>query len=149
MRRLRDLLAHLLPVFFVCLFTVSLAYAATLDTSADPLTNQQFFAKLLETLGGLSGLSKLGIAAVVVQAALYFLRTPLANLPGAWKLTLMAALTYVGGVLALLTSGVPFWVAVAHSTTLGALQNMVYQVLKQIGKIPDDKASLGTVSPKV
>ena len=88
---------------------------------------------LVVAIGGMKGLSALGIAAAGSQLLLKFMSTPLAKFSGKYRLLAITGLTMVSGVLALMTaSDISFMAALLHSTTLAAFQVFIHQVWKQV-----------------
>ena len=87
---------------------------------------------LITAIGGMKGMSALGIAAAVAQLLLKFMATPLSKFAGKYKLLAITVLTMVAGVLGLMmASDVSFMAALMHSTTLAAFQVFVHQLWKQ------------------
>lgn len=128
--RLFALLAALLiPALAIAQAVIEPASLPTTD-----LTTDQAFGELLKSLGGFKGATALGIVFLVIQAVLLFFRTKLANFAGKWKLLIVTGLSLVGGVIALLVSGVPLLMALTHSTTFAALQVFGNQFVKQLAE---------------
>jgi len=123
-------------------FLASSALCFATEELSTPITNVEFFVKLVGFLGGLSGITKLGIAAVAVQVAMLLLRGPLTNVAGVWRLTILTVLSWVGGILAQMSSGVPFMAAFTNAQTLAALQVWLHQAVTQVGKLQQDKLDL-------
>lgn len=99
----------------------------------------QALVELLKSLGGLKGATALGIAVAVTQAVMLFFRTPLANFAGKWRLTIVASVSVVATVIALMASGLPFLACLVHAGTLTALQVAGNQFVKQFSEKADTK----------
>lgn len=103
----------------------------------DTVSNSDFLQFLLESIGGLSGLSTLGIVYLVVQAIVMFMKTPLfgsifSKFSGAGKITTVMVLTVAGGVIGLMyKDGLSFGAAILHSSTLAAFSVLFNQIYKQ------------------
>lgn len=103
------------------------------------IPDDQFVKMLFASLGGLSGLSALGIAAAIVQLVVAFLSTNLMGklwqgIDGIWKIIVIMSLTAVSGVLTMVSQGVSVGAALIHTTTLSALMvlgNQIYQHFTQ------------------
>lgn len=88
----------------------------------------------IASLGGMKGVTALGVALVIVQGVLLFFRTPLAGFAGKWRLVIVSGVAVVSGVLALVASGVPVLAALLHGTTFAGLQVFGNQFVKQFQK---------------
>ena len=95
-------------------------------------SNLDFLEFFLKSIGGAKGMSGLALVAIVVQVLMKFVGTPWANGllagKGEMKLTLVLALTYVGGLTTLMVSGLTFGAAFLHSTSLSALLVLLNEV---------------------
>lgn len=100
----------------------------------DVVDTNVFLMELIKSLGGIKGASGLAIAALVTQLIMKALQTPLAAMMGKYRLLVVALLSLVSGVLALMVSGVTLPMALLHSTTLTAVQVFVHQILKQFAE---------------
>jgi hypothetical protein len=108
--------------------------AASLPALPSDLPVTDALQLLVQSLGGIKGLSVLGIVGVVVQGLMLFLRTPLANFAGKFRLLILAALTVPAGIIALLQAGLPVQLALIHSSVLTAVMVFVHQVVTQFKK---------------
>lgn len=144
---------HFCKMFFQHLFTFAFALvflfccvsiSAFADSVTDPMSVEEFIRHLFLAIGGMSGATTMGLVLMVVQLAMYFLRTPLANALGVTRLLLVLTLNVVGVVVGLMVStGMPLLPALLHGTTWAALQVLVAQIAKQFEKVPQDmKAQL-------
>lgn len=130
-----------LPLMTLCLmvfFPLSLLAQSTLPvpTPADP--NGEFLQLLFASLNGFKGASALAIAGIVVQLVIKLLSTSwvsqwFPNLSGAWKITIVSALSLGSGVLALMVppASLTLGAALVHSATLTAVMVFANQLLKQ------------------
>lgn len=98
----------------------------------EPLPSEVFWSELVALLGGLGGLSGLAIVAAVVQLAMTFFRTSLADFSGEWKLAIVTGLSLVGAVLSNLVNGIPILEALFSGTVLAALQVFVHQIQRHL-----------------
>jgi hypothetical protein len=118
------------------LMVATVLMAASFVAYANPeeiISEVAFLTKLVESLGGLGGMTALGIAALATQLIMLALKTSLAaaKVPGKIRLLLVCGLSLVTGVLGLLAADVDFGAALLHSTTLAAFQVLLHQVKKQ------------------
>ena len=81
----------------------------------------------------------MGLAALLSQLAMLFLRTPLASFAGKYKLVAIYVLSVVAGLLTLKVSGMDWGAAALHTQTLAALQVFGNQVYKQFIQKADEK----------
>lgn len=96
---------------------------------------------LIAAIGGMKGMSALGIAAAVSQLLLKLMSTPLAKFSGKYKLLAVTGLTLISGVLGLMMIGnISIMAALMHSTTLAAFQVFVHQIWKQFVAKSAEKA---------
>jgi len=77
-------------------------------------------------------LSIMAIVAAVVQAMMLLLRSPLGEKSGRFRLLAVSGLTLVGGVVGLMTQGMAVGSALAHSSTLAALQVFGFELYKKL-----------------
>ena len=125
------------------MLTILIALSIVADPATMPaslpsdLDAPMAIVELIKSLGGLKGATALGIAVVVTQAVMLFFRTPLANFAGKWRLTIVAAISVVSTVVALMASGLPFLDTLVHAGTLTALQVAGNQVVKQFTEKAD------------
>jgi len=72
-----------------------------------------------------------------------FVSSMLPKLTGAKKLLIVSVLSVVGGLIALMSEGSTFVMALLHSTTLAALQVFANQIFQQVvnkKKVTEKKA---------
>lgn len=104
------------------------APAAVVQGEADAeanVTNEDFIADLLGSLGGLAGATTLAIVGIVITLGRKFLLTPWAaktfENDHMWREAITLVLAWAGGVVGLMqTASMTFGAAFLHSTTLGA-----------------------------
>lgn len=89
---------------------------------------------VLTSLGGLKGVTALGIALVVTQGLMAFFRTKFAGFAGKWRLVIVTGLSVASCVIALSASGVPVLASIMHAQTFAALQVFLNQFVKQFAK---------------
>jgi len=96
------------------------------------VSNVDFLEFFLKSIGGAQGASALAIVALVVQVLMKFVATPWANRllvgKGETKLAIVLLLTYIGGLTALIISGLTFGAAFLHSTSLSALLVLLNEI---------------------
>jgi len=100
----------------------------------DPVTDLDsgiFISAVVTAMGGMSGLGALGIVALIVQLIMLFFRTPLASFAGKWKLVIVLSLSLIGGFLAQMFNGIPWYGALLSAGSLTAIQVLANQVWKQ------------------
>jgi len=90
-----------------------------------------FISAVVTAMGGMSGLGALGIVALCIQLLMLFFRTPLASFAGKWKLVIVLSLSLVGGFLAQMFNGLPWYGALLSAGSLTAVQVLVNQIWKQ------------------
>lgn len=100
------------------------------DAPVDP--NQEFLSLLIQSIGGMKGMSTLAIVGVVVQLLLKLANTTWIKLDGSMKLLIVSGLGIVGGVIGLMIppNSLSLGAALVHSTVLTALMvflNQIYQ----------------------
>ena len=122
----------------ILLFT-SLAFSQdVLVSDLIPMSNEDFMASLVASLGGMKSFTVLGVIFVLVQTAMKFLGTPWADSlinSGKWKLTIYVAMSLVGGICGLMVSqGLTFQAALVHSSTFAAFGVFLHQIYKQFVK---------------
>lgn len=122
-------------VMFMLLFCLS---AIAQDSPLPPeMADQDFVSLLFASLGGMGGMSALGIAALVTQLVAKFLNTQLmgklwAKIPGIWKIVTVVLLTAAGGVLGMVHQGVSWGAALIHSSVISALMITANQIYKHV-----------------
>lgn len=113
-----------------------------------PVENKEFFAYLMKAVGGMKGAGAMGIAVILSQLLMLFMRSGLwdllmgmfgsdkkwVQLAGKWKLSLLALFSIVVAWCGLMYSGLDWMTALVHSGTVTAFQVFFHQVGKQIGK---------------
>lgn len=120
---------------------------APVDPSIPAVTHDEFLAFLLQSMGGLKGLSALGFAGLLVQSCLKFLGTDWAGkvlngVSGTVKLGIVSLLAISGGILALMTTGgLTFAAAAVHATTLTTYMVFANQWFKKLREAPPTSPS--------
>lgn len=89
---------------------------------------------LMKSIGGLQGGGTLAIIMCLVQLLMFLLNGMMSKWAGVWKLTSVAGLTMVGGVVALMMQGMDLVPALLHSTTIATAQVFINQGYKQFKK---------------
>lgn len=118
-----------LPALFI-LSAFSYMVFAQDPVPVDP--NQEFLALLIASIGGMKGMSTLGIVGVAIQLLIKLANTTWIKIDGAVKLLIVSALGLGGGVVALMLppNSLTIGAALIHSATLTAFMvffNQVYQ----------------------
>lgn len=112
----------------VCFPICALADVQVLDPT------QEFISLLLQSLGGMKGLSTIAVVGLVVQLLLKLLDLPLlgkffSESKGWLKLVIVSGLTMVSGVVGLCVhDGLSLGAALIHSTTLTAFMVFANQI---------------------
>lgn len=97
----------------------------------DVVPTETWVLELLQFISSAKGLTVLAVAAGVTQLLMRLLQTPLANVAGKWRLTLVSLFSF-GAVLAgALVAGVPIGAAIFSAPVLAAFQVFLNQVYKQ------------------
>lgn len=89
------------------------------------------WVQFLLSLKGWAGFSTLGIAAAVVQGAIFIFRSQFMPMSGKQKIVLVQALSIVAGVIGLRIQDFDWFSALIHANTLGAFQVFLHQLYKQ------------------
>ena len=77
-------------------------------------------------------LSILALVAAGVQCLMLLARSPLGEKSGRFRLLVVSGLSLVGGVVGLMTQGMAVGSALAHSSTLAALQVFGFELYKKL-----------------
>lgn len=128
-------------VMFLFLFIVGLFFTPFFAIAQEAsIPTDQFLMYLLQSLGGIKGASVLAIVGIVIQIVIKFLNSEICNqvfknFTGLGKLIAISAFTLVGGIVSLMVStGMNFWAALFHATTLNAIMVLANQFLQQSKK---------------
>ena len=119
------------------LFAMVFSAVAFAQEVLPEVATQDFITFLVQSLGGIKGVSTLALVGIVVQILVMFLKTPLfgqifKNVSGPIKLLIVSALSLIGGVSALMSvEGLTIGAALIHSSTLTAFTVLLHQVYKQ------------------
>lgn len=113
----------LLPVLTFALF------AGSGGDVVEPTVDE--WVTFLMSLKGWAGLSTLGIAAAVVQGAIFIFRSQFLPMDGKQKILLVQALSIVAGVIGLRIQDFDWFSSLIHANTLGAFQVFLHQLYKQ------------------
>lgn len=115
------------------MITTILALITGQDPSSLPVdvTTDEAVAAFAKLLGGLKGAGALGVALAVVQAVMYFFRTPLANFAGKWRLLIVSVLSLVVTYLGLVSAGAPWLASLIAGPVIAGLQVLGNQAWKQ------------------
>ena len=121
----------LVTMLFLFAFT---AFAQVAGMPAD-LPDEEFLKMLLASIGGLSGASALGVAAIVVQLLVALLRTNMVGklwqkIPGIWKIISIMSMSAVSSVVTMTSQGVSVGAALIHSSVLSALMVLGNEIYK-------------------
>jgi hypothetical protein len=100
-----------------------------------PPTPEEWGKIIVDLTKGELGL--LAVVGVVVQAVMLLLRTPavvkiIGEKTGKWRLLTVSFLSIVGGVAALRAEGLGWGTALAHSSTLAAVQVFLHSLYKEL-----------------
>lgn len=99
----------------------------------DPMANDAFFAELAKIISGISAAqgSALAIAALCVQAIMFFFRTPMADWAGKWKLSAVTLLNIAAVILAGKITGMSWSAVLLSAPAVSSLATFGHQLLKQ------------------
>lgn len=133
LKRVAPMTLGLVALFVALAAAKVYAQAAAVPVDAT-IPDAAYLQELFTTLGGLKGLGGLGLAALITQLVMHGLQDQfVANaIHGKWRILLVAGLSIVGGVLALMASGIPLVTALLHATTLAAYSVFFNQLKKQL-----------------
>lgn len=109
-------------------FGASLVFAQEVVV-APPTTAD--FEQFLVALGGAKTLGTMGVVALVVQGLMLVLKSSVGTWAGKYRMTLLALLTMLGGIIGLKNGGSDWASVLTHSTTLVAVQVFLHQIYKQ------------------
>lgn len=128
---------HSLFFYFAFAFVALWASEVPEIITAPEISNEDFLSLLLGSLNGVTGLSALGIAALVTQLVVGALKTPLVGgwfkkLAGKWKLLVVTGLSLASGILSLKVAGLEWSAVIMHSFVLTTAQVFAHQLYKQI-----------------
>lgn len=123
---MRKLWLFLLVLFSACLLPV---LGVAQDVIQPPTL--QDLQTLLQSLGGLKGMSALAIVVLVVQGVMLLLRTQAGELLGKYRLLVLYAGSMILAPIVLIASGASVGAALVHANTLAALQVFANQIFKQ------------------
>lgn len=93
--------------------------------------NVQEVSGFIQSLGGWKTLGAMGVAILTVQGLLLAFRSKFLSLDPKIKLLVVLGLTWVLGILALMSSGLTFAAALLHSNTMAAMQVFVNQLYQK------------------
>lgn len=103
-----------------------------------PVSDHEFVLYLIQSLGGFSGAKALAVVYLVAQILIKFVATPLFDkifgkkMDADTKLLVVSVLTLVTGITTLMNvEGLPFGMALLHSTTLLAISVLINQIYKK------------------
>jgi len=111
------------------------------DDPTTELDTESFLAAAMTALGSWKALGAMGLAAMLSQLMMLFLRTPLASFAGKYKLVAIYVLSIISGLLTLKVSGMEWGAAALHTQTLAALQVFANQIYKQFIQKADEKTA--------
>jgi len=116
-----------------------------------PPTPEEWGKIIVDLTKGELGL--LAVVGVAVQAVMLLLRTPavvkiIGEKTGKWRLLAVSFLSLVGGVAALRAEGISWGSALAHSSTLAAIQVFLHSLYKELMPQPAPAPALQAVKPK-
>ena len=109
--------------------------------SPAPVSDADFLNFFVQSIGGLKGAGALVIAGSVVQLILKLMNTPFAGgwfdkIEGKWKISIVLGLGMVGGIIALMSSGLSLSAAAVHASTLSTFMVFANQVYQQFTTKP-------------
>jgi len=122
-----------LDAFFVIIVTVLLFFSVRLIADVlDPMPEGDFWGELVKFVSSIKGQTTMGIVALLVQLAMHFFRTSMADFAGVWKWVIVSGLSLIGVVLGGLASGSDIMAAVTSGAALAAFQVWIHQFLKAL-----------------
>lgn len=110
------------------LFLFPLIVLAGID---DVVPTEQWVLQLVGFISSAKGLSVLALAAGATQLLMLLFQTPIGNLAGKWRLSLVALFSLAFVLIGALVSGMPIGVALFSAPVLAALQVFLNQIYKQ------------------
>ena len=120
---------------FLCLVPVIAFADVTCESvqalGATTVTTDEFLTYFIKSIGGLKGAGALGLVAIFSQFIMKLFQTQLGQKAGKWRLIAIYLLNVIGGIVALMSSGIGFFAALIHSNTLAGLQVLGHQGYKQ------------------
>lgn len=128
------MLTRIIWMLTVGVLFLSMGYAQEVTQQVSEL---DFLQYAIQTLGGLKGASAWVIAAAIVQVCVKFMNSKFADfafkkVKGSIKLTIVLFLSYLAGVLSLVTVGdMNIGQALVHSSSLSAFLVLANQIYKQ------------------
>ncbi|NBW99056.1 hypothetical protein EBR03_05745 [bacterium] len=135
------------------MFLILLSGVGVLAFAEDvlPPTPEEWGKIIVDLTKGELGL--LAVVGVVVQAVMLLLRTPavvkiIGEKTGKWRLLAVSFLSLVGGVAALKAQGMDWGAALAHSSTLAAVQVFLHSLYKELMPQPAPAPALQAVKAK-
>lgn len=117
-----------LEIFAFAIATVWWRVAFAADA---PIPDSDFWTALLTFLGGVKGMTVMGIAVAVTQILMLFFSTSLSDFAGAYKLVIVTGLTVVATLLGNLVTGNSLVQALLNGATLAAIQVFIHQIYVQ------------------
>jgi len=131
------------PIFWVFVGTMLSPLFITAGIYASDIPPEQWtqFQQFLESLKGTHGLGQMGLAAIVVQVLMYFIKQNYPRLPGKWRIIILQGLSIAAGVLGLRIAEFDWASAFLHANTIGAFQVFAHSIWKEWTKT-DEKYTL-------
>lgn len=122
-------------LLLLCMMFLSFA---ALGQEVVAMPTEDFIKLFLESLGGIKGASTLAIVAIALKLLFAFLHSEIAGKFGfmrkmnsGLKLFLILSISYVSGVVGLMSSGLSLGAALIHSTSMSALIVVLNQAYKK------------------
>jgi len=133
------------PIFWVivCLIASPFVIAIALYAGTDPAALNEWDV-FMQAIKGNQGLNSFGLTIAAVQAIIMFFGDRFLRLPGKYKLLIVQSLSMLTGVTVLRGEGFDWQSAIMHSNTLGAIQVLGHQFLKQFRDDKEPKLELPT-----
>ena len=106
----------------------------------DGVTVSAQIHSLSQSMGGAEGIASLGGVALASQSIARIVASPQfasfvrREVPRSWRLVAVSATSLLGGVAALRLQGISWDAALAHSTTLAAMQVFAHQCIRKASR---------------
>lgn len=138
---------HLFILFMVFLFSAVVMAVDALPPSALPVSEVDFAKHLFSGLGSaqMKGLALIGMIVQTIQLGLRvpFFEKYLGRFAiGKYRLVLVLGLSWIGGVIYLMSTGLEFVPSLLHSNSVAAWQVLFHQGYKQFSGNKDESPAV-------
>lgn len=126
---MKKILTHF--ALFLALSLVSAVVLAQAVPALPSVSYDQLIGNIFGAVGQLKGATPLAVVALVIQALIWFLESPLGAIAGKWTLAIVLLLSVASAEVMGLSSGLSFWASAASGAVLGAFQVLAHQLWNQ------------------